>query len=64
MRAKVIKDCAPDDPPIPPDADSKVLEGYVRGSLSFIEDDPGSDITSLRKKQTENHSNLKQDPVL
>jgi len=38
---EVIKDCCPDDPPIPDDVDPASLEGFVRGPLAFIEDDPG-----------------------
>ncbi|GMH44409.1 hypothetical protein BSKO_12361 [Bryopsis sp. KO-2023] len=37
----VVQDCAPNDPPIPEGVDEEELKGYVRGPLSFIEDDPG-----------------------
>lgn len=38
---EIIKDCCPDDPPIPHDVDPASLQGFVRGPLTFIEDDPG-----------------------
>ncbi|GMH44672.1 hypothetical protein BSKO_12624 [Bryopsis sp. KO-2023] len=37
----ILKDCAVDDPPIPEKVEKKYLEGFVRGPLTFIEDDPG-----------------------
>eukprot|EP00951_Prasinocladus_malaysianus_P018863 scaffold151681_cov47-Prasinocladus_malaysianus.AAC.3 len=40
-RIIVLKDCSPKDPPIPSDADPEELAGFVRGELTFIEDNPG-----------------------
>lgn len=38
---QVVKDCSPNDPPIPDTVDKDELVAYVRGPISFIEDDPG-----------------------
>jgi hypothetical protein len=36
-----MADCSPGDPPIPEGVDPEELAGFVRGPISFIEDDPG-----------------------
>lgn len=41
LHIQVIEDCSSKDPSLPDDVDKKDLEGYVRGPLVFIEDDPG-----------------------
>jgi len=38
---EILDDCAPDDPPLPDDIPAAHVRGYVRGSLSWMKDDPG-----------------------
>eukprot|EP00854_Cymbomonas_tetramitiformis_P018187 gene18187-21666_t len=38
---EVLKDCCPNDPPIPDDVNPEELEAFVRGKLTFLVDNPG-----------------------
>mmetsp|Transcript_36291 Transcript_36291/g.58096 ORF Transcript_36291/g.58096 Transcript_36291/m.58096 type:complete len:1153 (-) Transcript_36291:690-4148(-) len=38
---EILGDCSPDDPPIPDDVPEEELRRYVRGPLTWLQDDPG-----------------------
>jgi len=56
--AEVIRDCSPDDPPIPDSVPIEKIRRFVRGPLTWLEDDPGrQDIGSFHPVTTDDWEN-------